>query len=147
MPMEGITPESYRRWRESRLGSTTERLEMELVFELAGPLSGRRLLDVGCGDGAYLIEAARKGAAVVGVDASEPMLQAARQRGQALRADIEVRRGEAQALPFPEGAFDVVFAVTLLCLQSDPAAVLSELARVLAPGGRLVVGELGRWSL
>jgi SAM-dependent methyltransferase len=50
-------------------------------------------------------------------------------------------------LPFGDGIFDVVLAVTVLCLVEEPLAAVREMARVLAPGGRLVVGELGRWSV
>jgi 2-polyprenyl-3-methyl-5-hydroxy-6-metoxy-1,4-benzoquinol methylase len=52
----------------------------EVVFDVAGPLAGRRSLDVGCGDGLYTIECARPGTCVTGVDISGPMLVAAKQR-------------------------------------------------------------------
>jgi SAM-dependent methyltransferase len=50
-------------------------------------------------------------------------------------------------LPFPDGGFDMVFAMTALCLVADAELAFREMARVLRPGGRLVVGELGPWSL
>ncbi len=52
-----IDPDSYARWRATALGEITERLEVELVFMLAGCRTGMRVLDVGTGDGTYAIEA------------------------------------------------------------------------------------------
>ena len=139
-----VQPEDYRRWRASPLGAVTEALEQAQVFRLAGPLQGKRVLDVGCGDGAYALAAARQGAHVVGVDASLPMIEVARARAAGL--DVEFRQADAAALPFEDGRFDGVLAVTVLCFVPDAAAALREMARVLAPGGRLVLGELGRWN-
>lgn len=142
-----ISPDAYARWRESELGALTEALEKEAVFALAGSLSGLRLLDVGCGDGAYSIHAGRLGATVTGLDISPAMLDAARRRADAAGVSVEWREGRAEALPFPAAEFDVVIAVTVLCWVSDPAAAVREMSRVLRPGGVIVIGELGRYSL
>ncbi len=64
------TPLDYAAWRATRVGVTTEWLERAAVLELAGPLGGLDVLDVGCGDGAYALAAAEAGARVTGVDAS-----------------------------------------------------------------------------
>jgi len=141
-----LPPEMYEQWRASGLGSVTEAREFEVVFSIVGPLKGRRLLDVGCGDGVYLVEAARRGACVTGTDLSEPMLLAARRRATNEGVDVTLSLADAQALPFGDGAFDVIVATTILCLVPDALRVLDEMARVLAPGGRLVLGELGRWN-
>ena len=61
--------ESYSRWRSSRLGQITNSLEQQLLCELLGSVAGKTLLDVGCGDGAFAVELARRGAAVTGLDA------------------------------------------------------------------------------
>jgi SAM-dependent methyltransferase len=55
--------------------------------------------------------------------------------------------GEAASIPFDPGRFDVVVAVTILCFVANTAPVFGELALVLRPGGMLVIGELGKWSL
>jgi SAM-dependent methyltransferase len=92
------------------------------------------------------MEASKRGAHVVGVDASVEMLEAARERAKGCGVHADVRIADVRALPFADGVFDVVLAVTVLCFQSEPGEVIRELARVLAPGGRIVIGELGRWS-
>lgn len=57
----------YTRWRNSRLGLRTERIEQHTILDLLGNLSGRRLLNLGCGDGAYSLRASGSGAFVVGI--------------------------------------------------------------------------------
>jgi SAM-dependent methyltransferase len=142
-----LDPDTYARWRATELGRVTERLEVELVHSLAGLRAGQRVLDIGTGDGTYAIEAARRGASVVGLDTSPAMLTAAQARAHAAGLQIDVRLGSAMALPFPDASFDRVLAVTVLCFVDDPARALAEMARVTKPGGRVVLGELHRWSL
>jgi ubiquinone/menaquinone biosynthesis C-methylase UbiE len=142
-----LTPAVYTRWRESALGALTEDLEKRAVFSLVGDPGGLRVLDVGCGDGEYAARASREGADVVGLDRSQPMLEAARAMATSARADVTWCQGDARALPFRDASFDLVLAVTALCLVSEPVVALNEMSRVLRPGGVLVVGELGRWSL
>jgi ubiquinone biosynthesis O-methyltransferase len=141
-----LGPDRYARWRASEVGTITERLERQLILELAGNVAGREILDVGCGDGAFALELAERGAAVTGIDASSAMIDAARTRARRHNAEIDFQVAQAEQLPFPSEQFDVVTAITILCFADDPAPVLREIARVLRPGGRLVIGELGRWS-
>jgi len=138
---------TYARWRQTILGEITERVETKVVFDLAGPLPGRRVLDVGTGDGTYAIEAARRGAHVTGIDVDPAMLAAARSRSDCAGVSVALREARAEELPFDDGAFDIVLAVTVLCFVPDARGAVREMARVLAPGGRLVLGELGRFSV
>src|SRR3990170_4708341 len=117
-------PEAYRRWRSSRLGRITDALEETLVLELVGAAGGRCILDVGCGDRMLLTVLAGKGAGL----------------------DITFVEGDAGVLPFADATFDTVTAVTVLCFVPDAEHAVREIARVLRPGGRLVIGELGRYS-
>lgn len=142
-----IGADTYTRWRASTIGRITERVEMGVVFGLAGQLAGKSVLDVGTGDGTYALEAAARGAIVTGIDLEPTMLAAARTRANERRLSASFETGRAEALPFADGTFDVVLAVTVLCLVSDARSVVREMARVLAPGGRLVIGELGRYSV
>jgi ubiquinone/menaquinone biosynthesis C-methylase UbiE len=137
---------SYARWRASSLGAITERVEQHLVFELAGPLAGLAVLDLGCGDGTYAIEAAARGARAVGLDTDPTMLREAEGRARERGVAVDLREVRVEELPFGDASFDVVFAVTVLCFVADAAGAIQEMARVLVPGGRLVLGELGRFS-
>jgi 2-polyprenyl-3-methyl-5-hydroxy-6-metoxy-1,4-benzoquinol methylase len=142
-----VAPETYVRWRASKLGSITERVETELIFALAGHLAGKRVLDVGTGDGTYAIHAAEHGAIVTGLDLEQTMLDAAQTRAASRGVDMTLRQGRAERLPFDDGSFDSVLAVTVLCFVPDAEVAVREMARVLVPGGRLVLGELGRFSI
>lgn len=75
------------------------------------------------------------------------MLEAASARSARGRAQRpRLVEGRIEQLPFPDGSFDVVVIVTVLCLVADRADAVREAARILRPGGRLVIGDLGRWS-
>jgi demethylmenaquinone methyltransferase / 2-methoxy-6-polyprenyl-1,4-benzoquinol methylase len=99
----------------------------------AGPRD--TVLDVATGTGAVARELlARKRCTVVGLDQSPEMLAEARRR---LPASVTLLEGRAEALPFPDGAFDALTFTYLLRYVDDPAAVLRELARVVRPGGMI----------
>jgi ubiquinone/menaquinone biosynthesis C-methylase UbiE len=140
-------PASYDAWRRSTLGRITDALEERLLLDRIGPPAGLRVLDVGCGDGVMAVRLAAAGAHVTGLDASAAMLAAARHRAGSARVALDLVRGDAAALPFADGSFDRVVSVATLCFSADPARAIGEMARVLTPGGRLVLGELARWSL
>jgi ubiquinone biosynthesis O-methyltransferase len=144
--IEGLR-ESYARWRSSTLGQITDRLEQKLLFELAGSVVGKTVLDVGCGDGALASELARHGAIVTGLDADPAMIATARRLTEIEATQLQLIEGQVERLPINDAAFDLVLAVTVLCFVRDAEQAVGEMARVLKPGGRLVIGELGRWSL
>lgn len=114
-----------------------ERPEM---LRLAGDVSGRRILDAGCGSGP-LSEALRaEGAVVTGLDASAAMVDLARKR---LGEDVEVHVADlAGPLPFADAEFDDVVASLVLHYLEDWTGPLAELRRVLKPGGRLIVSVI-----
>jgi len=124
----------------------TERVEQRLLLDLMGDPANRRILDAGCGDGTFALALSDRRASVVGLDISSTMLVAARRRAQERSAHLELVRGDLSRLPFRDGTFDVVVSVTVLCFVPDAARAFAEMARVLRPGGWLVLGELGRWS-
>lgn len=141
-----MTPATLLAWRSSPLGSVVDRLERGLVLDLAGELAGRDLLDLGCGDGSYALDAARRGARVVAVDLDRAMVDATRARAAQAGLALTARVADAAALPFPAASFDQVWLVTALCFAADPGRAVAEAARVLRPRGVLVLGELGELS-
>ncbi len=146
-PAGQFGPDVYATWRRSSLGAITEALELRLILRLAGPLQGRSVLDVGCGDGSWARVAARQGAAlVVGCDPDPRMIARAAAPAARGAAAVDLAAARAQALPFADGSFDVVTCIAVLAFVPDAAAAIAEMARVLRPGGRLVIGDLGRWS-
>lgn len=144
--LTGRLTESYSRWRSTRLGRITDAIEQRLLFDLLDPCAGMKLLDVGCGDGALALEFAQHGMVVTGLDADKAMIAAARWRIAVAEARLRLTGGDAERLPFTDAAFDRVVAVTVLCFVRDAGQVVAEMARMLKPGGRMVIGELGRWS-
>ncbi|MBI4485241.1 MAG: methyltransferase domain-containing protein [Acidobacteria bacterium] len=137
----------YARWRATTLGRVTEALELRQILDLLGPVAGRRVLDLGCGDGLLTTTVAADGAWAVGVDIDTAMLNAAVGRRQSTDGSAaRFVQARIERLPLPDTSFDLVVAVTVLCLVPDPNVVVREAERVLRPGGRLVIGDLGRWS-
>lgn len=110
-------------------------------------LEGKKVLDVGCGTGIMSLLALRKGAAkVVCGDISNYMLEVGRAKadGQGYGADrIDFRQLDAESLPFEDASFDFVMTGMTLGLLPDPEKAVTEMFRVLRPGGLLSVGAHG----
>jgi SAM-dependent methyltransferase len=109
-----------------------------------GDVRGRRLLDAGCGAGALARELVARGAAeVVGVDVSERMVAVARERAASESAAVSFVVGDLAGgtalVPFADGAFDVAASSLALHYVRDWEPVLRALARVVVPGGRVVL--------
>ena len=111
--------------------------ERPAMLRLAGEVSGRRILDAGCGSGPLSAALRASGAVVTGLDVSGAMIDLARQR---LGEDADLHVADLGApLPFADAEFDDVIASLVLHYLEDWAGPLSELRRVLKPGGRLMV--------
>ena len=103
------------------------------------------VLEIGIGTGGLLLELAGRAAKVIGVDHSPAMLDEARQRlAVAGIAGIELRLGEMSHLPLPDASVRCVVANMVLHHAADPSAVLTEVRRVLFPGGLLLIADLAR---
>jgi len=107
------------------------------VLDALGEVRGRRVLDAGCGPGIYAEALAESGAEVSGFDASQQMVELA-QRRLGSRADLRLAR-LGDPLPYPDRYFDLAVCALVIHYAADGRAAFSELFRVLAPGGALVV--------
>jgi SAM-dependent methyltransferase len=135
----GALPESFAGEMERHYspGRTWE----SLALGLAGLLRLGDVLDVGSGDGAAAAHLAPYCASLTCVDASERMIDAARRRLARFPA-VRALAADAHALPFEASSFDVALLFHTLTYAERPARVVAECARVLRPGGRLVVLSL-----
>ena len=104
------------------------------------PTDGAHVLDVATGTGLVAAELLQKGFVVTGVDQSAEMLSRARQR---FGAQVELVESSAESLPFENASFDHLTVTYLLRYVADPAATLTELARVVRPGGVVASLEFG----
>jgi ubiquinone/menaquinone biosynthesis C-methylase UbiE len=111
-------------------------LNLRLEHLRAGVRAGDRALDLGCGDGLFTEELARTVAAATGADVA----QAALDRARARHPQLDFRLAQIDGpLPFDDGSFDVVWASEVIEHIADTGAWLSEVRRVLAPRGRLLL--------
>lgn len=109
----------------------------ELLVEALDLRSTERVLDVATGSGNAALAAARRGCAVVGLDYVPALLERARRRAEAEGLEAELVEGDAEALPFDDGAFDVVSSVFGAMFAPNQEQTADELARVCRPGGRI----------
>ncbi|WP_125775851.1 class I SAM-dependent methyltransferase [Antribacter gilvus] len=118
--------------------------------EWLGSRARGRVLEVAIGTGRNL-PFYPQDTAVTGIDLSPAMLQVARRRAEDLGRAADLRVSDAEALPFPDAAFDTVVCALSLCSIPRPDVAVGEMARVLVPGGRLLlldhVGSDRRWFL
>jgi ubiquinone/menaquinone biosynthesis C-methylase UbiE len=102
--------------------------------------AGDRLLDVGCGPGAAVLQAAPLVERAVGVDLSEQMIQRARKAAGDV-ANVEFRVADSELLPFEDDAFTAVLCSTSFHHYPNPGRAVREMARVLVPDGRFVLAD------
>ena len=118
--------------------------QIEAIWPQEEPILARhpspeRALDVGCGPGDFIVRLAERfpRASITGVDLEEAHLERARARCAPLGERVRLLRGDALALDFPDGHFDLAVSRHVLQALPDARRALSEMARVLHPGGRL----------
>lgn len=109
------------------------------VFDRVGLRAGTLYCDVGCGSGLAAQMAAKRGAKVAGLDASENLLAIARERVPA----GDFRLGEIEDLPFENGAFDVVTGFNSFQYAGNPVKALEEARRITKPAGHIVIMTWG----
>lgn len=126
-------------WWKGLVGPTPAR--NRAAIEILGLAEGDRLLDIGCGRGSGIALALQAGAVVAGVDTDPNMVRQA----STAHPTAEVVNGGVEALPFGEGVFTAAMAVSNFHHWNDRTRGVSEVHRVLAPSGRVLILErLGR---
>ena len=125
-----------------------EREMRGVLAERIAPRDGARVLDLGCGTGTFAIMLARAnpGIEVIGIDPDPDVVRMAERKGAHSVVGLVFKIAGAEALPFAQGAFDVV-ASTLVFHHLPPAvkrSALREALRVLRPGGRVLILDFGR---
>ena len=138
------TPEALRANYE-HIWSTTDMRESQEYYArclaLARPKPNDRVLDVACGGGYLLMEAERAGLRPFGIDIADAALE----RARTFAPKSDLRRGDAEALPYPDASFEIVTCLGSLEHFLDPPKALEEMRRVLVPGGRAIVVVPNQW--
>ena len=148
--MRASTPEHWQRfWEEAddidldEIYGTDGRLVREIVG--LGDPTGKRILEVGAGTGRDAVALAKAGAEVLTIDYVPGSLMLTVQAADKASVTVTTICGDGQAMPFPEGTFDVVFHQGLLEHFRDPLPLLRDNIRSLKPGGFIVVDVPQRW--
>jgi ubiquinone/menaquinone biosynthesis C-methylase UbiE len=112
-----------------------------VILKVLGLTEHDYLLEVGCGGGAFLEDALRSGCKAAAIDHSPDMVRLARavNREAISQNRLEIREGEADSLPYPDATFTCTAMTGVFGFISNPLGALSEIRRVLAGGGRLVL--------
>ncbi|WP_420310356.1 class I SAM-dependent methyltransferase [Streptomyces sp. YS-B37] len=133
------TADVYEEWAAyyDEPGNQMIDIEQPVVRRILDGLPVGTALDAACGTGRHTAHLHRLGHRVTGVDASPEMLARARER----LPDVDLREADLHRLPFPDDAVDTVVCALALTHVPDLAAVLAEFARVLRPGGHLVISD------
>ena len=128
-----------RKYESDRVSRWLAELQQAALVRL-GLTAQDRLLDVGCGTGAAVRLACATVARGVGVDSSPAMIARARELAGGL-ANAEFVEADAEGLPFTDASFTAVLCTTSLHHYPSPAAAIAQMARVLAPSGRVVIAD------
>lgn len=107
------------------------------LVEYAGVCQGDAVLDVACGTGVVAVTAALRGAHTRGLDLSPVLLEDAARNAAVVDVGIEFVEGDAEALPYADGSFDVVLSQFGHMFAPRPEVAMAEMLRVLKPGGRI----------
>ena len=124
------------------MGRYVAAAEKRLTLELAAPVQGEKMIDIGIGTGFFTIDFLKRGLDITGIDISAEMMSVARNKGF-----THLSLGNACDIPFGDEIFSLVLSITALEFIKEPGRAVSEMMRVCKKGGRIVVGTLGAHSL
>jgi ubiquinone/menaquinone biosynthesis C-methylase UbiE len=117
-----------------------EKSNQEVVDSL-GIRPGLKVLDIACGTGNSAIPLARQGAEVIGVDIAPNLLEQARTRAREAGVEIRFEEGDVEQLAFPDASFDLLISIFGAMFAPRPELAVSEMKRVVRPGGRIVMAN------
>jgi SAM-dependent methyltransferase len=138
-PFLATDPDIY----EHFMGRWSERLAGPFL-EFAGIETGAKVLDVGCGTGTISLALARRGAEVVGIDASEPYLDGARRHRS--HPSVLYEHGDATHLRYPTASFDACVSTLAIDVIPEPDLLAHEMRRVTRAGGVVACGTFDFWG-
>ncbi len=129
-------------WMQRRLFGPVHAATLDLAASLPAPAT---ILDIGCGTGRLLREAARRwpNAALIGVDPAEGMVEVARN----LTPGVTIYRALAESLPLPDASVDLALSTVSFHHWGDQAAAFREIARILRPGGYFILSDFAPPSI
>jgi len=137
-----VTRKRYQRMAPlyDRMEARAERRYQPWRNQLWAKIHGPKILEVGVGTGKNMPYYPR-GMQITGIDLTPGMLERARKRAAKLKQNVVLQLGDVQSLEFPDASFDSAMATFVFCSVPDPVIGLRELARVVKPGGQVILLE------
>lgn len=137
----------FERWREGRIWQERQQDErLRVIARYGGALLGRRILDLGSGMGGTSVALGLAGAAPLAFEYNRSYCDIIRLRAGRYNMGLPVVNGAGERLPFGDASFDLVIAWDVVEHVQNPALLLAELARVLRPGGRVLLTVINRFA-
>jgi SAM-dependent methyltransferase len=137
----------FARWREGRIWQERQQGErLRLIERYGGPLANRRILDLGSGMGGTSVALALAGAAPLAFEYNRAYCDIIKLRAGRYDLHLPVVNGAGERLPFANASFDLAIAWDVVEHVHNPAMLLAELARVLWPGGRVLLTVINRFA-
>ncbi len=118
---------------------------LEISLDLSDPKIGKNVLDIGCGSGKFVVECAKKGATVVGIDISKEMIEIAKEFCKKNNVDVDLKVGDA-TIGLPEG-FDVCIALGVFEYFKDPMPILKNMMKSTKQGGKVIFSVPSSYAL
>ncbi len=135
----------FARWRERRINQENYQDERLAMLErVTGPLTGLRLLDLGAGMGGFAVAAALRGADVTVCEYNPAYCEIIALRAARHNRTLPIFNAAGEALPFPDAGFDTVVSWDVIEHVRSPERMLEEIARVLRPGGHVLLTAINR---